>query len=319
MVLFSVDIDGDVGADLEDTYKVGATFPVFILATSEAEIIGRWTGYTGSGRFISSLEKARSDLTTIDDRIKRFKSNPTYTDAYFLAQYTTDTREYFDAVAYYRKCEELGSRDFSYDIFKNTANGIWNGMADFDVILPAADAVLNAKRKNSTNIIGTAKSMARLARKKNQTDRIAAYLTAGIDAAKQSRDQRDAQSLVDLQADYALYTDKDTLVAVDIKRSSLGDGWTGNPEKFYDFSIWCAERKINLQEAEYYTRKALKLAQGGEFQAKVMDTLADIVYAKGDLNEAISIMEQVIQLNPEEKSYFDQLRDFKSELKKNNH
>ena len=316
VVLFPIDIDGDTGADLEDAYKVGSTFPVFILANSKAEIIARWIGYTGSGRFINSLKKAKSDLTTVDDRIKRFNASPSYSDAHFLAQYTTDSRDYLDAVSYFRKCEELGNRDFSYDIFKNTANAIWRDMADFNDVFPAADAVINAKRKNSTSIIGTARSIARLARKKDRTDKIARYLQAGVEAASSSPSSQNSKNLVDLKADYALYADKDTSNSLNIKRSSLGNGWANKPEKFYAFSKWCTERKINLQEAEYYTRKALKLAQGEEFQAKVMANLADIVYAKGNLNEAISIMEQVIQLYPEEESYFDKLRGFKGELKK---
>lgn len=250
-------------------------------------------------------------MITVDERIARFKAEPVYADAYFLAQYATDARDYLDAVSYYRKCQELSGRNYSYDIFKNTANGIWNDIGKFEDVFPAADAVINAGGNNYSDIISMATSMARLARKMDRTDKIAKYLQAGIDAAQRSRNQRDQKSLVDLRAEYALYAGKDTAAAVDIKRSSLGEGWTGKPDVFYDFSKWCAERKINLQEAEYYTRKALKLAQGDEFQAKVMDTLAEIIFAKGDVAEAISIMEQVIRLNPEEESYFDRLRDYK--------
>jgi len=291
---------------------VGATFPVFILANSDAEVIARWTGYTGSGRFINSLSKAKSELTTVTARIVRFKANPTFSDAIFLAEYSTDARDYLEAVAYYRECGELSRRDYSYDIFKNTANAIWNDLGRFDDVFPAADAVLTAKPANATNIIWTAKSMARLARRKHQTGKIAKYLSAGVEAARQSQNQRDAQNLVDLEADYTLYADRDTSTALNIKRSSLGDGWANKPDQYYDFSKWCAERRINLQEAEYYARKAIKFAQGDEFRAQVLDTLAEIVYAKGEAAEAISIMEEVIQLNPEEESYFEKLRDYKN-------
>ncbi|MEE9553444.1 MAG: hypothetical protein V3W18_04030 [candidate division Zixibacteria bacterium] len=313
MVLFPIDIDGETGEDLGKVYKIGATFPVFILANGEGEVFSQWIGYTGSDRFDRSLKKAKSDLTTIKARISRFKTNPTLKDATFMARYCTETREFLDAASYFRKAEELGNREYSYDIFKSTANAIWIDLAEFESVFPTADAVLNSKIKNNTNIIGTARSLARLVRKKGQTDKISKYLRAGVEAASNSRNPKDAKNLTDLQAEYALYADRDTSMAIEIKRNSLGRDWPNKPEKYYNFSKWCVERLINLEEAEYYARKAVKLAMGEEFGAKTRNTLAEIVYARGNINEAISLMEEVIHLNPEEDKYYEKLLQYKNE------
>jgi tetratricopeptide (TPR) repeat protein len=157
-----------------------------------------------------------------------------------------------------------------------------------------------------------AQILSRLARKKEQTDRIGKYLMAGIDAASKSSNSRDAKNLVVLRADYALYAEKDTLRAIEIKKEALDPQWKRKPDEFYGFAKWCAERKINLREADFYASEAVKLAYEGEFKAKVLSTLASIRYAQGLTDEAIDLIERAIEQDPEKESYFDQLREYKN-------
>lgn len=310
-----IDVDSETGDQLRKDYKVGNTYPVFILASSDAKVIYRWTGYTGSATFISSLNKAKSETITVEDRKARFKVKPIINDAVFMAQYSADAGDYLDAVSYYRKADSLtsGAQDYSYEIFKNMANAIWTDQAKFSRILPAADAVLNAKRPNSASVIGTARIISRLAQKKGQTNKIAKYIQAGINAAEKSRNSKDAENLAILKADYKLYADLDTLGAVKLRKESLGSGWSTKPEKFYDFAKWCAERKIDLDEAEPYARKAAKLALDGEFKGQVLNTLAEICYAQGKTDEAISLMEQAMQQDPKQETYLERFLQYKKE------
>lgn len=254
-------------------------------------------------------------MITVDERKARLKSKPSLNDAIFLAQYGSDTGDYLDAVAFYRRAEEISNktRDYSYDIFKATANAIWKDMAVFKQIFPAADAVLNAKRKNDGDIIGLARIMGRLARKKEQTNSIGFYLKAGVEAAQRSRNPNDAENLAVLRADYALYVDHDTSGALEIRKTSLGQGWKKKPEKFYNFAKWCAERKINLGEAEFYARESVRLAADNEFKAKVLFTLAEICHAQGKLDEAISLVDQAIDLDPKQDSFFETLVQYRLE------
>jgi tetratricopeptide (TPR) repeat protein len=184
-------------------------------------------------------------------------------------------------------------------------------MIPFDDVLPAADGVLNSERGRSNNIPRMARLVARLARKFDKTDRIAKYLRAGIDATANSRGESDRESHMLFQADYELYVNEDTIGAVRIKKASMGDNWLSDPEKYYGYAKWCLERMIMLEEAEHYAREAGKRAYAGEFRGKVLNTLAEIYYARGNLSEAVRIMEMAVEQDPENSSYMEQLERFR--------
>jgi len=313
VVITTIDVDSELGVKLDSSYHIGVYYPVFILTNSDKEIISRWTGFYGAPAFKASLSKALSDLTTVTERKTRMKNNPTVKDALFLAQYSSDISEYLDAITYYREAGKLGRglSGYSYEIFKATANAIWNDKLEFEDIFPAADSVINARPRLDANIAGMARIMARLARKKNTTHMISTYLSAGVAADQKGRTAQDLEGLNLLQADYALYADNDTVKAVEIRKSFLGNDWNQKPDKYYGFSDWCAERKIDLDEAEYYAREAAKRAVEGEFKGKVLFTLAQICFAQGKIDEAVSLVEQAIEQNPRQDNYYDTLVEYR--------
>jgi len=305
------------GERLSEGYNVGTTYPVFILADSKGEIIKRWTGYTGGpAPFIRMLNQALADLVTVDDREASFKANPTYNDALKLAGYFAENREYLKSVAYYRKAVSMGkptNYDYSFDIFKNMANSVWNDMIPFDSVLPTADAAQSSKQATVDNIIKVGQLMARLGRKTDKTDRIEKYLKAGIDAAARSGTSQKA-SLDDLTADYALHVKADTAGAVSIKKESMGEGWDQERDKFYSFAKWCLEREINLEEAEMHTRRTIDLVYPGQYRARVYGTLAQICEARGDLNGAVRSMEMAVEQEPDNEYYSEQLNKYREKL-----
>lgn len=316
VVHFPINSKEGKGVELSKQYKIGTLFPVFILANSSGDVIYRWTGYTGSSHFISSLRRGLRDLTTVDERKASLQTNPLFSDAIFLASYSSEAGEHLKAVEYYRQAGSLAtgrSSDYSYEIFDNTAKAAWKDMIAFDEVLPAADGVLNSSRGRSGNNAKMARLMIKLARKKDKTDRIAKYIQAGVDATANSRDESGRESHMLLQADYELYVNKDTVEAVRIKKASMGDNWLANPEKYYGFAKWCLERKIILEEAEHYAREARKRAYAGEFRGKVLNTLAEICYARGNLAEAIRMMEMAIEQDPEKNSYKEKLERFQGD------
>lgn len=317
LIHFPLNAKEGEGVELSKQYKIGSHFPVFILANSSGDIIYRWTGYTGSSRFISSLKKGLSDLTTLDERKGKLRTDPSFSDALFLASYSSDAGEHLEAVEYYRQAESLATRkgsDYSYEIFQNTANAVWKDMTEFDEVLPAADGVLNSKRRGTNNIVKMTRMMTRLARKFDKTDRIAKYLQAGIDATANGRTESVRKSNRLFSGDYALYVNEDTVEAVEIKKAGMGDNWSSNPEKYYGYAKWCLERKIMLVEAEHYAREAGKRAYAGEFRATVLNTLAEIIYIRGDTKEAIRLIEMAIEQDPENDSYKDQRKRFQEVL-----
>jgi tetratricopeptide (TPR) repeat protein len=299
---------------LSDVYKVGTTYPVFILMNSSGEIIKRWTGYSTATAFVGKLESSLSDLASIDERLARFKALPTLQDAVGLAKYYSDIGENLQAIEFYKKASDLGestNADFTYQIFMNTANASWSELLPFEAVLPTADAVLSADRKDMNNIVKVSQIMARLARKLGRTGEIAKYLQAGIDATANSQDPRIRESHNLAQADYALYVDGDEARAVSIRKTGLGAGWEDNRDNFYAFAKWCLDRRINLEEAELYARKTINMVYPGKIRAKVLNTAAEICNARGKTAEAIELINQAIEQEPENEFYPEQLKRFK--------
>ena len=304
---------------LSEVYKVGTTYPVFILMNSSGEIIKRWTGYSTATAFVGKLKSSLSDLASIDERLARYKASPTFKDALGLAKYFTDVGENLQAIEFYNKAKDLGKGtnvDFTYQIFMNTANASWKETLPFDDVLPTADAVLTAKRKNVSNITKVSQIMARLARKRGRTDEIAKYLQAGIDVTANSQDPKTRESHNLAQADFALHIDGDESKAVKIRKSGLGAGWDENRDKFYAFAKWCLDRKINLEEAELYARKTINMVYPGKIRAKVLNIVAEICFARGKTGEAVKVIGMAIEQEPENEFYAKQLKRFKESVER---
>ncbi|UCE65891.1 MAG: tetratricopeptide repeat protein [Candidatus Zixiibacteriota bacterium] len=308
MVHITFNVQEGEGPDLSEEYKVGHTYPVFILTDSEGEIIYRWTGYTGVRPFITSLNKALSDLTTVKDRIAQFEASPSFGVAVMLANYFSDTGEHLEAIDFFHRADALKPNptiDYSYNIFSNTANAAWKGMIPFEDVLPIADTIVFGGRKNRNNAIKVARVMSRLARKLEKEGQVKKYLQAGIDLTANARDEKNKNTHNALKVEYMLQIEHDTVKAIAAQKSSLGPDWLRNPEKFYTFAKWCLERRVNLPEAEYLARQAAKYAQEGDFKAQVYNTVAELCYVQGKLAEAVEFADLAIGQDPGNTNYQD--------------
>lgn len=297
------------GESLGEQYKVGPYFPVFILTDSAGSVINRWTGYTGADHFASEFSRAMSNLTTIEMRQAAFEQDPTHAEAIFLAKYHADIAEFIEAAEYYRRAQTMGNRptDYSYQIFENYANAAWNDQISFDEVLPTADTVMNAPRKNAENIAKAAQLLSKLALRMETTDRIGRYLQAGIAATTGRQDAKGLGLHNDLKADYALYVEHDTAGAIANKKTGLGENWSGDLNQYYPFGNWCYERRINLEEAQRYVKTASERASDGPFKARQLSLLANICEARGLSTDAVRYVEQAIEQDPDNESYSAQL------------
>lgn len=315
VVHFTLDFKHGEGVEISKKYTIGIYFPVFFLLNSKGEIIKRWTGYTGAGRFISALNDALSDQTTVDERLARYKAEPTFDDALYFANYYTDIWDYIEANEYYRQARKLSGSSptrYAFEIFQNTANAVWQDTLEFEAVLPIADSVLALQSNNSDILVKVAQIMARLGRKKETTDKIGKYLQTAIDITTNRQDAKTQKDNTLLKSEYALYIDKDTTKAIQIKNSTMPANWENSPEEFYTFAKWCLERKINLEQAESFTRQAVQMASPGEFKGKVLSTLASICDARGNHQEAIKQIKLAIAEDPKNSSYLDRLEDWQS-------
>jgi tetratricopeptide (TPR) repeat protein len=305
------------GEGLSEHYKVGTTYPVFILTDKTGGVIKRWTGYTGGASvLISTLNSALSDLVTIDGRLAQYEANPTYKDALYLAGYFSDNGDHLRAVEFYRNAISLGSKtgyDYAFEIFKNLANAAWKDMMPVDDVFPAADAVITSKYRRANNMIKLGQIMTRLTRKLDMIDRAEKYLKAGIEATAEETNAKIKESRHNLMADYTLYIYKDTAKALQIKKASMIKGWQEERDIFFAFSKWCLERQINLEEAEMYARKTVNMVHPGSNRGRVLNTLAEICDARGNKEEAIRQIKFAIKNDPDSKYYPKQLEKFQEE------
>jgi tetratricopeptide (TPR) repeat protein len=113
-----------------------------------------------------------------------------------------------------------------------------------------------------------------------------------------------------------LYIDHDTSRAVNVRKGVLGAGWEEKPDKYYAFAKWCLERKIDLDEAETYTKKAVDVATPGKFRAGVFSTLAGIYDARGQTQDAVAALAKAKQDDPENDFYPAKLDSLNTTLNK---
>ncbi len=313
VIHLSLNVKKGEGVELGKEYHAGPYYPLFVLANSNGDVIYRWEGYTTANKFIGSLKTGLADLTTIEQRVQRNKNNPNNRDINVLAKYFTDIGEYMESNKYYRIAQNQSSRttrDYSFSIFQNYADAIWNGIMPFDSVFISADNVLNNKRALKDNIRKLAMMITNLARRKDRTNDIGKYLRIGIDITANNKNAKTKEYHYLIKADYELYVTHDTLNAIKQKQNSMGDGWQNDPAKYFSYGKYCFDRKINLTEAEKYVRMACQKASEGSFRAKHLNLLAEICHAKGNTEEAIVQIKLAIENDPDNESYSTQLERF---------
>ncbi len=302
------------GLELSQEYQIGFTYPVFVLTNSNGKVINQWIGYTGGANaLIRTLKWALQDLSTIDQRIDRFETSPTYKEGLFLAGHFSKIGQHLKSIEYYRKSVGLGKstfNDYSYEIFSNMANAVWKDMIPLDSLFPTADAVLNSKSGKADKEYKVAQLITRVARKVGRTDEIDPYLQAGMKAALGPNENKKDPKYRELLADYILYIEENLSRATKVKKISMGQGWKDDRDKFYDYSKWCLEREINLEEAEMYARKAINLVFPGMYRARVLNTVADICYARDKTDEAVKFINLAIDEDPDNRLYQNQLKRY---------
>lgn len=306
MVHYPLSVTEGEGVELSKKYKVGKTYPVFILTDYIGDVITRWTGFTDSNRFIKQLDTALSNQRTIFLRIEQYNKRPYRDNVIFLARYYNETAEYHKSLKYWKHAKELDfneTLDYNFEIFLNSANAAWNDKIPINDAFAAADTILYVGKSGVQNTRKVIQMLTSLARKKNVTHRLGKYLQWGQKIMAGTKDKRSREIQTDFTADYALYIRKDTSEAIQIKQTSLGESWKTNPDSYYKYGKWCLVRLIDMANAEKYMRKAANKATSGKFKASVLRTLAEICDARGKTAEAIEIMNLCIENDSDDDRY----------------
>jgi tetratricopeptide (TPR) repeat protein len=325
VLLFPVDAEKGEGIDLSKQFNVKG-YPTFVLATNDGQTIDRWMGYA-KDYFIETMASATADLATIETKQARFQSSPSAATAEALGRYHSATENYKDAVGFYKQAQALSERvdsdktdsksDYSFDIFDNMAEGANDDLFAYEEIGQAADVAITTAKDSPNKVVNVASRMAQMAAKHKQPDDVAKYLQAGLDATAGKDDANLKRSHASLMVDFSLMVKNDTATAVEYKKATMPEGWATDPDQLNNFAWWCFENNANLDEAERLSRKSVELAKPGANRANNLDTLAEIMHARGNTREAIEVSKKAARENPDSKYFPKQVERFEKLLKEN--
>jgi len=317
-MLYRIDAEKGEGKEIAKEYGVRA-YPTFILANSEGKQIDIWLGYSKS-QFINTISQATKDLSTIDEKQARFEIKPDLTSALTLARFHSAKEDYKEAVAYYMHAQTFAkepSADFTYDIFDNAYDGMFKELFTYDEASRAADAALVSKANDPELKIWIARRMATSASDRGHADDVARYLQSGLDLTSSSDGPDMKRTRAQLMVDFSLLVKHDTATAVEYKKTAMPESWTEDPNQLNEFAWWCFEHKVNLPEAERLSRKSIELAKPGREKANNIDTLAEILNARGKTQEALEFSKKAATEDPSNKYFQEQVARFEKELSSN--
>jgi tetratricopeptide (TPR) repeat protein len=313
--LYQIDGKKGDGKELAKEFKIRG-YPSFVMTNSDGQTLDRWVGYE-KDFFIETLNDALEDLSTIEQKLARFDSEPTVRDASVLGRYSNSLGEYKDAVMYYTVAQKMNndpSRDYAHEIFENTARGMKGEHFTFEDVIRAADDVMDSEDVAPEATIETALSIARLAKENDRLDVIERYIEAGLEVASTGDDPEASRSYNQLMTSKSLYVTGDKEVAVKYKKATMPDGWLEDAGQLNAFCWWCFENLVNLKEAEKLSRKSVELAEPGSQKAMNLDTLAEICNALGNCREAAELIKMAMTEDPESEYYPKQLEKFEDNL-----
>ena len=291
------------------------TFPTFILTAAAGEVIDRWHGYSGTDGFLSALDAALADRTTIGQKLTRFREHPTAGDAVKLGDLRNHEGLFAEAGAFYARARDLDpAADVTMRIFEATLFGTKAGLFTFDRLVERADAVFASPKRTADEMIGVATHLKKLAAKEGQADLYVRYLKQAVEETEGVTEGKAAKVRPVMLADYALHVEGNAEVAVERKRASMPEGWRDDPNQLNNFACWCFENRINLEDAEAAARRGVERAHPGNEKANILDTLAEICNLKGDCGDAVEYIRMAVAEDPDSEYFREQLVRFQELL-----
>jgi tetratricopeptide (TPR) repeat protein len=298
------------GVELTERFSIEG-YPTFVVVNAEGETIDRWAGYETPDEFIATLAQSTADPTTIAEKRARYGEQATLRDAVALGAYHGSLAEFRESARYYEDALRLSDSAgaYLYDLFEIHAWGHEEEEFGTEELVAIADRTLDSDEITVGQRVEVARAMSRAART-DETLSVAVYIEAGLEASEDAEEP----DLLDLRRalliEHALRVTGDKPRALELKRESLPEDWNDDPNQLNGFAWWCFENEMNLEEAEMLARRGVELTDDTHQQAQILDTVAEIVFLRGDRDEAVALIEQAAELDPESDYYREQLTRF---------
>jgi tetratricopeptide (TPR) repeat protein len=315
VVLLLNDCEKGEGVDLAKKYEV-RVYPTYAMVDHAGEVTARWAGYAGVDGFIAQVDAALADRSTIAAKKERFQSEPDLALALALAQHAEAVFASTEAVDYYRKAMALDpalTAEMRGKIFMSMFYGLRSEDFTVDQLLAEGQAILADPEVTVDQVMQVAGVVKRVA----PTEEFVPVLRRALAAtAAGSDDPEEAADLAyyrrQLVIDEALLIDEDRPRALQLRREAMEDGWQEDPGELNRFAWWCLQNDLNLEEAYELALKGAELAGSDADRANILDTAAQIAFARGEVDQAVAHQREAVALLPERQALQRNLERFEA-------
>jgi tetratricopeptide (TPR) repeat protein len=313
VVFYKLDADKGEGAELADQFLIKG-YPTYVVINAEGATISRWGGYENPASFTELLARAVADPTTIEEKRARYEETPSLEDAVTLAEYHESRGEFQEAVDYFESAREMKGPEggFEYELFLAYRWGLEEEAFGIDEVRAAADQAMSSGHLSDKQFLRLARLMS-MAAEEDADWSVAPYIERALAATETMDDPELENERRHVLIEQALRVTHDHARALELALETRAEGWQDDPGELNGFAWWCFENRINLEQAEELARRGADLASAGGQKAMVLDTLAELVFLRGATDEAVELIRQAIEQDPENEYYQKQLVRFGGE------
>jgi len=317
VILVLLNVAEPEGQELAEAFKVKA-FPTFLMLDVTGRPVYTWVGYGRPKGWIEALSEALEDPVTVADRQARYRSQPGFRDALILGKYAYREGSYREAHSYYRQAEMIdpqAARDANVHmlIFRAVFAGVGDDQFEIDQAGREVEKLLGSEDLKPEHALEVVERLVSV-RDRVGDEIIVPYLKTARPIVEKIDDPELENRRKRVLVEHALIVEQAPDKALALKRASFPDDWQSDPDALNEFAWWCFENRINVEEAAELSRRSVELSQPGPEQANYLDTLAELVNLQGDPRQALELIEQALQMNPESEYLKDQQTRFQEIL-----
>ena len=296
-----IDAEKGDGPKHKEKYRVRA-YPTILFLDSQGTEIDRIVGYRPPEEFLSELNRIKKGENTISQILAKYEQNKHYYPAqialaekYVIINLPDSAKSILDII--YRKQKKKSQLDFSVAF---SVSKLYYSIGSLDNSIDLLDQIVDSGVDSSDS--GYFYGLLYKAKRDNDTEKLLqySYLTENIDRKKQAywqiiRILRKEKKEPDLEAD--IYQK-----AVELYDSE----YKYLPSLLNSF----ARRMTKLEKKLDIALEKIDLALEYGEDIKMLDTKAEVLWKLKRIDEAVTVIEKCILLDPKKKYYKDQKNKF---------
>ncbi|MEN8006321.1 MAG: thioredoxin family protein [Candidatus Krumholzibacteriota bacterium] len=309
VVFLSIDMEDSTSAAFGEAHPVSSV-PQFILMDADGVENGRIAGYKDAEDFQEKFKDLLAAAMPDEQRLASFTADASWEGQTALARHYAQRKEFEQAASHFANALERGAPgEQRLDLIWPLLVGLREGWSTVEQIKPVAEAAIAQPADVERYWYRLYTLMKQVAERAKDDSLRHPYLEKAFEEESASGNLAKNPWL---RFDYAHYHLKDHLAAAQAKRDVLEIQDNVYSRNLYAW--YCFEHRVQLVEAEEVAREGVAMDDNPAHVAMLMDTLAELVFLKGETNEALQLVERCMELDPENKYYRDQQVRFKSIL-----